>query len=105
MGGLTPLLHAARQGHVEAAVALLEGGADIDQGSANDGTTPLLMTAINGQFDLALVLIGRGADVNRASLLNEATPLWAMVNSYWQSRNFSWPTPQEHSRRIRRTST
>src|SRR5690606_1966151 len=52
VGGLTALLHAVRQGHREAAVALLDGGADVDAVSASDGTTPLLMAAINGQFDL-----------------------------------------------------
>ena len=49
-GGMTALLHAAREGHVEAALALLDGGADIDQVSG-DGTSPLLMTILNGQFD------------------------------------------------------
>ena len=61
-GGLTALLHAVRQGHVEAAEALLDGGADIDQPSASDGTSPLLMATINGQFDLALKLAKRRAD-------------------------------------------
>ena len=33
-GGMTALLHAAREGRVEAVEALLDGGADIDQDSA-----------------------------------------------------------------------
>ncbi|MDX1395254.1 MAG: ankyrin repeat domain-containing protein [Gemmatimonadota bacterium] len=94
-GGLTPLLHAVRQGHLEAAVALLDGGADIDQVSAADGTSPLLMAAINGQFDLAAVLVERGADPNIASSLNGVTPLWATVNSEWQPRT-RFPQPQQH---------
>ena len=49
-GGLTALLHAARQGHIGAATALLDGGADIDQVGAGDGTSPLLMATINAQF-------------------------------------------------------
>ena len=93
-GGLTALLHAARQGHAEAAEALLDGGADIDQTSLSDGTTPLLMATINGQFDLALMLIERGADPNVASALNGATPLWAAVNARWQPRT-RYPQPQE----------
>ena len=93
-GGLTPLLHAVRQGHAEAVLALLEGGADIDQPSAADGTTPLLMAAINGQFDLALLLLERGADPNLASSLNGVTPLWATVNAEWQPRT-RFPQPQE----------
>ncbi|MYA12585.1 MAG: hypothetical protein F4087_15465 [Gemmatimonadetes bacterium] len=93
-GGLTALLHAARQGHSEAAEALLDGGADIDQTTLSDGTTPLLMATINGQFDLALTLIERGADPNIASTLNGATPLWAAVNARWQPRT-RYPQPQE----------
>ena len=38
-GGMTALLHAAREGHLEAAAALLDGGAAIDQPGA-DGTSP-----------------------------------------------------------------
>src|SRR5436190_16083983 len=53
-GGLTALLHAARQGHVDAARALVDGGAPIDQAGSGDGVTPLLMAAINGQFDMAM---------------------------------------------------
>jgi len=93
-GGLTALLHAVRQGYAESAVALLDGGADIDRASASDGTSPLLMATINGQFDLALTLIERGADPNIASALNGATPVWAAVNARWQPRT-RYPQPHE----------
>ena len=93
-GGLTALLHAVRQGHAEATVALLDGGADVDRISASDGTSPLLMATINGQFDLALILVERGADPNVASALNGATPLWGAVNARWQPRT-RYPQPQE----------
>jgi ankyrin repeat protein len=95
-GGMTALLHAARQGHIEAAVALLDGDADINQPSAGDGTTPLLMAAINAQFDLAMLLIIRGADPNAAATVNGMTPLWAAVNAQWQPRT-RFPQPQQHS--------
>ena len=94
-GGLTALLHAVRQGYMDAAAALLDGGADIDRVSAGDGTSPLLMAAINAQFDLALMLIERGADPNIASGLNGVTPLWATVNAEWQPRT-RFPQPQQH---------
>ena len=93
-GGLTALLHAARQGNIDAALALLDGGADVDQFSAGDATTPLLMAAINGQFDLAMLLLERGADPNLAARTNGATPLWATVNAQWQPRT-RFPQPQE----------
>ena len=94
-GGLTALLHAARQGHIEAAMALLEGGADINQVSAGDATSPLLMATINAQFDLALRLLERGADPNLAASINGVAPLWATVNAEWQPRT-RFPQPQQH---------
>ena len=93
-GGLTPLLHAARQGNTRAAIALLDGGADVDGTSASDDTSPLLMATINGQFDLAVLLAERGADPNLESTLNGVRPLWAAVNARWQPRT-RYPQPQE----------
>jgi ankyrin repeat protein len=96
-GGLTPLLHAARQGHVEATRLLLERGADVNQVGGGDGTSPLLMATVNGQFDVALVLLEGGADPNLASSLNAATPLFAVINAEWQPRT-RFPQPQERDR-------
>lgn len=96
-GGLSPLLHAARQGHHEAAVALLEGGADPNLVSPADGTSPLLMSVLNGQFDMALLFLEHGADANVASTLNEVSPLWAAVNAEWQPRT-RYPQPQQRER-------
>src|SRR4051812_662596 len=93
-GGMTALLHAARQGHQEAVRALLDGGAPIDQVGSGDATTPLLMAVINGEFDLAMYLIERGANPNIAAGGNGATPLWAAVNTQWQPRT-RYPQPQE----------
>jgi ankyrin repeat protein len=93
-GGMTALLHAARQGHLEAARALLDGGAPIDQPGSGDATSPLLMAVINGEFDLAMFFIERGANVNVAAAGNGATPLWAAVNTQWQPRT-RYPQPQE----------
>jgi len=81
-GGLTPLLHAVRQGNTETVVTLLDRGADINQASAGDQTAPLLMAAINGQFDLALVLLERGADPNLVSDAGTG-PLFAVLERQW----------------------
>ena len=93
-GGLTPLLHATRQGHIGSIAALLDGGASIDQVGGGDGTSPLLMATINGQFDAAMLLLDSGADPNVPSSLNGVSPLWAIVNSEWQPRT-RFPQPQE----------
>lgn len=97
-GGLTALLYAVRDGHQESALALLEGGADIDQQSAGDGTSPLLMATINGQYDLALDLLERGADPN---LVSEAgtSPLFATVERQWASwANYAHPVEDRRQR-------
>ncbi len=95
-GGLTPLLHAIRQGHVEATMTLLDAGADINRVSDGDGTSPLLMAAVNGQFDLVATLLERGADPNLASQAG-TTPLFAVLERQWAPRA-SYAHPTEHLR-------
>lgn len=81
-GGLGALHLAAREGHIETAMTLIEEGADIDQPSEGDHSTPLLIATINGQFDLAMKLLEAGADPNLASDAN-ATPLYTTINTEW----------------------
>ena len=92
MGGLTALHHAARQGNIDAALAILDGGAKIDQVTTSDSTTALLMAAINGNFDLAMALVKRGADVKIGSSAG-LTPLYAALNTMWAPRS-RYPQPQ-----------
>ncbi len=81
-GGLTALLLAAREGHADASLALIQGGADINRVSAADGSSPMLIAMINGYFDLAMDFFERGADPNLASEAG-ATPLYAALNMHW----------------------
>ena len=92
-GGLTALLHAARQGHREAVFALLAGGANINKVSG-DRTSPLLIATMNGHFDLVLELLKRGADPNLASD-GGATPLFVAINLQWAPRA-RYPQPRAH---------
>lgn len=92
MGGLTALHHAARQGNIEAAMAILDAGANINAVTTSDSTTALLMAAINGQFDLAMQLVKRGADVKIGSSAG-LTPLYAALNTMWAPRS-RYPQPQ-----------
>jgi ankyrin repeat protein len=62
-GGLTALVFAAREGDVESARALLDGGARVNQ-TTEYGWTPLLTAINNRNYALAQLLIDRGADVN-----------------------------------------
>jgi ankyrin repeat protein len=92
-GGMTALLHAARDGAMDAAMALLDGGADINQVSGGTEDSALLLAAINGHFDLALRLLERGADPNLASSNEGLAPLFAVVNNYWGMKS-EYPQPR-----------
>jgi len=85
-GGMTALLHASREGNIGAAVALLDGDADINQ-TSSDGTSPLLIASLNGQFDLALILLERGADPNAAATTDGVSPLFAVLQTQWAPKS------------------
>jgi ankyrin repeat protein len=92
VGGMSALHHAVRQGNMSAVVALLEGGASINDTSGVEHSTPLLLAAINGQFDVAMKLLERKADPNIASTVN-MTPLYAVINTQWAPKS-RYPQPQ-----------
>ena len=92
-GGMTALLHAAREGRAEAVEALLDGGAEIDQQSG-DGATPLVIALLNGHFDLAMKLIERGADPNVATYTDGVAPLFALLQTQWTLKFTNHPQPR-----------
>ena len=93
-GGMTALHHAVRGGNLEAALALLAGGADVNQLSA-DQSSPLLVATINGHWDLALQLLEHGADPTRASDAG-ATPLYGAINLQWAPATWTGRQPTAH---------
>ena len=93
-GSLTALHHAAREGAIGAAMALLDGGADINFVTESDNTSPLAMAVINGRFDLAMRLLERGADPNLATV-DGVAPLYAAFNVQWSPRS-RYPQPRAH---------
>lgn len=93
MGGLTALHHAVRQGNVASALALIDGGADINAPMLSDSTTPLLLAAVNGQYDMAMALVKKGANPKLASTAG-LTPLYAVLNTYWHPKS-RYPQPQD----------
>ena len=93
-GGNTALHYAAREGHRDAAIALLDGGADINHVTAGDFTSPLLIATINGRFDLAAELLERGADPTLQSAPG-ATPLFAVIHMQWMPKSF-YPQQTAH---------
>ena len=77
LGGMTPLLYAARDGRLEAARLLVDAGAGLEIAEAN-GITPLLMATLNHQLGVARLLLERGADINVDDFWGR-TPLFAAV--------------------------
>lgn len=60
----TPIMWAAREGHIDTVKALLDGGANVNDEKPGDGTTVLLLAIINRHYELASMLLDRGADPN-----------------------------------------
>jgi ankyrin repeat protein len=89
-GGMTALLYAAREGHIETARALIEGGTDVNLASA-DKLTPMVMAIANGHLDLAKLLLDRGADPNRAAD-SGLTALYATIDVQWAPKAW-FPQP------------
>lgn len=73
-GGFTPLLAAAKNGHLEVVKYLVEHGADIDKSDNNRRKTPLLAAAFEGHFEIVKYLVDKGANVN-VQAINGWTPL------------------------------
>lgn len=64
--GQTALMWATSAGHLDAARALLDGGADVNAGSTS-GFTPIMFAARAGSSALAELLLARGARLNDAA--------------------------------------
>jgi ankyrin repeat protein len=78
-GAITALVYAARSGSVDAARALLEGGADVNQ-TTRYGWSPLLAATQNSNYQVAKFLIEHGANVNLANK-GGWTPLYLAVDN------------------------
>jgi len=79
MGGMTALLFAARDGHLEAARALVESGANVDQVAGSEGSSPMVIAIANGHYTLATYLLDAGADPGVANV-DGLAPLYATIN-------------------------
>jgi uncharacterized protein len=92
-GAMTPLLFAAREGHMEVARLLVGANATLNLPSAN-GTTPLTVAIINNHIQLARFLLEVGADPNIVDEYHKRPPLFAAI----EMRNLNFPpeTPPPH---------
>jgi ankyrin repeat protein len=78
-GGLTALVFAAREGDLESARILVDGGAGVNQ-VTQYGWTPLLTATQNRHYALATFLLERGADPNIANT-GGWTPLYLATDN------------------------
>jgi len=93
-GGMTALLYAAREGHMDAVRALVEGGADINELSG-DKFTPLVMAIMNGHLDMAMYLLQHGADPKPATV-SGITALYGVIDVQWAPHAwFPQPTTEQ----------
>jgi ankyrin repeat protein len=76
-GDMTPLMFAAREGHIDTARLLLDAGSDVNAVDKND-ITPLFMAISNNRTPMARFLIERGANINAKDWYGR-TPLFAAV--------------------------
>ena len=86
-GGMTALLYAAREGHMNAARALVESGADVNMASASEHYSPLVMAIVNGHYDLAKYLLDHGADPNITAITGLAA-LYATIDMQWAPKTW-----------------
>ena len=90
MGGLTALMFAAREGHIDVVRQLVTAGADVNKVSGADSMSVLTMAIVNGRLDIATLLLEHGANPNLLSK-NGSSPLWATVDARWPER--TWYPP------------
>ena len=101
-GWLTPLMLAAREGHVTIARMLVDAGADVNA-VAGDGKTALALAIFNGNYEAASHLVDSGADVNRPDAQRFTPLFWAVDRRNMETApNFPWMVTADPMPLIRR---
>lgn len=96
-GGMTALLYAAREGHMNAVRALVEGGADINEVSG-DKFSPLVMAITNGHLDMAMYMLQHGADPKPATV-SGITALYGVIDVQWAPHAW-FPQPSTEQEKV-----
>ena len=73
---MTTILYiACEKGHVDAALLLLDNGAEVDRADEDGGRSTAGRRLASGHVDAVRLLLEKGAEVDRANE-DGATPLW-----------------------------
>jgi ankyrin repeat protein len=96
-GGMTALIYAAREGHMNAVHALVESGADVNEVSA-DKMSPMVEAIINGHLEIAKYLLDKGADPNLVSI-SGLTALYATIDVQWAPKAW-FPQPSVDQEKV-----
>jgi len=97
-GGMTSLIYAAREGHLDTVKALVDAGADVNHISGGDKMSPMVEAIINGHLEIAKYLLDKGADVNLASN-SGLTPLYATIDVQWAPKAW-FPQPSTEQEKV-----
>lgn len=97
LGGLTPLLFAARQGCVECVRVLADNGADVNAVDPT-GISPVLIAIINGHYDVAGLLLDKGADPKLADETGR-TALYSAVDFHTMPQD-NRPAPKVEDEKL-----
>jgi ankyrin repeat protein len=101
MGGMTALMYAAREGHMETVKTLIEGEkahADINQVSGGDKFSPMVTAIANGHLTMAKYLLDHGADPNLATV-SGLTALYATIDVQWAPKAW-FPQPSTDQEKV-----
>ena len=90
-GGMSALLYAAREGHMDTVQALAAAGADVNLVAGGDKFSPMVMALVSGHLDIAQYLLDHNADPNAQSL-SGMTALYATVDVQWAPKVW-YPQP------------
>jgi ankyrin repeat protein len=83
--GRTALTEAARRGHLETTVKLIELGADVNARNCPWDATPIIFAAWMGHTEIVVKLVELGADINAKDAEEQTALMCAILNGHTET--------------------